>query len=283
MESGPTSPDRSPGDRIPRGAIVVVVIGLLATLAAALLTDTGSGTGSFAHLEFVMKRKMPDSKALAVPGSENAKMQLVGAGLQATGTNVAGYELLRAAAVLKVDEGAPVGGGRIRCTTHAPRAETEIAHSHGELRTTYPRSSTGLYNQSVEETILVKFASHSNEYAVLEPENLPLHWASIEGVKLDWPTFEEGTENLDYTLPEGKLQKPLELPFYTVWKTRKAPAAEISCKLTVAAGSATVKTAGSMGLSPPIDEEAEEVAQEEREETEEGEEPAEEGEESEGE
>jgi hypothetical protein len=61
----------------------------------------------------------------------------------------------------------------------------------------------------------------------------------------------------------------VELPFYTVWKTTKAPAAQISCTLETKLGKATVETEGSLPLSPPINEEAEEEAQEERDETEE--------------
>src|ERR1700743_1855588 len=63
-------------ERIPRGAIVVVLVGLLATVAAAILSG-GGGSGEAAHLEFVRKAKIPDSKKVAVPASKTAKMQLV--------------------------------------------------------------------------------------------------------------------------------------------------------------------------------------------------------------
>jgi hypothetical protein len=277
MESGSNPPAGKPDDRIPRGAIVVVAIGLLATLAAALLT-TGKGSGEAAHLEFVQQASVPDSKPVAIPGSEEAKMRLVEGKIQETGTNVEGYSLFRVKNTLIIDAGAPVGAGRIVCATHAPSAE--IAHSHGELRTTYPRSSeNGIWGQSIPETLLVKFASHGYEYAVLEVEDLKQpRWSSIQGVKLEWPKFEEGTEHIKYFLPEGKPDVPIELPFYTIWKTQKAPAAEVSCEVQVAAGKATVKTAGALRhISPPIDEEAEEENQEQREEAEEAAEEDEEG------
>ncbi len=79
-----------PKDRIPRAAVIIVAIGLIATIAAALLSGGGGG-GEAAHLEFVQKAKIPDSKPVAVPGSKTAKMQLVGGTIKATGTNVAGY------------------------------------------------------------------------------------------------------------------------------------------------------------------------------------------------
>lgn len=252
-------------EQIPRAAIVIVVIGLVATLAAALLT-TGKGSGEAAHLEFVQRTTIPDSKPVAIPGGKE-KMQLIEGKLQETGTNVEGYSLFRVQNTLKIDAGAPVGGGRLICATHAPSAE--IGHSHGELRTTYPRSSeNGIWGQPIPETLLVKFASHGYEYALLEVEDVKQpRWSSVQGVKLEWPKFEEGTEHLKYFLPEGKPKVPIELPFYTVWKTKKAPAAEISCEIEVAAGKATVKTAGGLKhISLPINEEAEEEKQEEREE-----------------
>jgi len=265
-------PSVSPDERIPRGAIAVVVVGLIATLAAALLT-AGKGSGEAAHLEFVQKRKIPDSKAVEVPGGKGFEMQLVKGKIEATGSNVAGYQLFRVLTTLRIDKGAPIGGGRLACSTHALGAGTLIAQSSNGLRMLYPRSSEeGIYGQPVPETVLAQFSSHGYELAVLEEvfEDMPARWATIKGVKLEWGEYEEGTENLHYFLPEGKAKATVDLPFYSIWKSTKKPAAQISCTLEVSAGKATVKTEGALPrVSPPINEEAEEEAQEEREETEE--------------
>lgn len=259
-------------DRIPRGAIIVVVVGLLATIAAAVLSNSGGSGSGFAHLEFTQRTKIPDSKSVAVPGGEEAKMRLVEGSIKSTGTNIAGYALFRVFSELKIDKGAPIGGGRIYCSIHAPRTDTEIAHSEGSLRMLYPRSSKeGIYGQPVPETIIARFSSHGHALAVLEQitEDMPERWASIQGVKLGWPEYEEGTEHLIYYLPQGKAKTTVELPFYGIWKSKKAAAAEIACTLQVSAGKATVETAGSLPhVSLPIDEEAEEQKQEEREENE---------------
>jgi hypothetical protein len=259
------------GERIPRGAIAVVIVGVIATLAAALLSGGGGG-GEAAHLEFVLKGKIPDSKPVAVPGSKTAKMQLVGGTIKATGTNVAGYELFRALSIVKIDAGGRIGG-ELLCSMHAPRKGTLIAQSEGGLRMLYPRSSeAGVIGQEVPNTILAQFASHGHLLAVLEEitEDMPEKFTTIEGVKVGWPEYEEGTEHVLYHLPHGKAKKTVELPFYTVWKTQKAPAAQIACTLETKLGKAMVETEGSLPrVSPPIDEEAEEAKQEEREEAEE--------------
>jgi hypothetical protein len=265
-------------ERIPRAAIIVVAVGLLATVLAAVLTNTGSNSGEAAHLEFVQKGKIPDSKPVTVPGSKNLKMQLVGGTIKATGTNVAGYSLFRVLSTVKIEKGARIGGEML-CAVHAPRTGTLVAQSSGGLRMLYPRSSEqGVSGQEIPATVLAKFASHGHLLAVLEEvtEDMPEAFTTIQGVKVGWPEYEEGTEHILYHLPHGKAPATVELPFYTVWKTKKAPAAEVSCTLETKLGKATVETSGSLPrISPPIDEEAEEVKQEERE--------AEEGGEAEGE
>lgn len=281
MESGSTPPDPTAGDRIPRGAIAVVVIGLLATVAAALLT-AGKGSGEAAHLEWVKEAKIADSRPVLVPGSKDAHMQLVNGKIQATGTNVAGYELFRVLTTVKIDENAPVGQGRVICSVHATGHGTEVAQSSKGLRGTYPRSSekgttengkpeNGIYSQEAPELVVMEFSSHGYELAYLEVGDIPKsRFSSIQGVKLAWPEYEVGTENLEYFLPEGQNKPTIELPFYTIWRTQQPPAAKIACRLEVAAGKATVKTEGSLPhLSPPINEEAEAEKQEEREEAEE--------------
>ncbi len=267
MERGSTPPSGNPDNRIPPGAVIVVVVGVIACIAAALLT-TGKGSGEAAHLEFVQQRAIPASKAVAVPGSKEAQMSLLEGRIQSTGTNVAGYSLFRVISTLKIAKKAPVGGGRIICSTHATRRGTEIGQSSNGLRTTYPRSSEeGIYGQPVPETILVQFSSHGYELAVLEvAEGLPERFTTIQGVKVNWPTYEVGTEHIEYFLPEGKPKTAIELPFYTLWKSQDPPAAKIACKLEVGAGKATVETEASLPKAPPINEEVEEEKQEEREE-----------------
>jgi hypothetical protein len=265
-----------PKDRIPRAAVIIVAIGLIATLAAAVLSGGGGG-GEAAHLEFVQKAKIPDSKPVAVPGSKTAKMQLVDGTIKATGTNVAGYELFRVLSIVKIDAGGRIGG-ELLCSTHVTRTGTLIAKSEGGLRMLYPRSSeAGVIGQEVPNTVLAQFASHGHLLAVLEEitEDMPEKFTTIEGVKVGWPKYEEGTEHVLYHLPHGKAKTTVELPFYTIWKTRKAPAAQIACTLETKLGKATMETEGSLPLSPPINEEAEAEAQEERDEAEESSEESE--------
>jgi hypothetical protein len=268
--------DEAPKDtRMPRGVLAIVAVGLLACVVAAVLT-TGKGEGEAANLEWVQTAKMPNSKAVTVPGGTQ-QMQLAKGKVRATGTNVSGYSLFQVATTLRIDAGAPIGGARIRCATHGARG-LEIAQSSNGLRTTYPRSSdAGIYGQEVPNTLLVDFSSHGSELAVLEVLEEPSRFTTAQGVKLEWPEYEEGTENLKYFLTD-KPEAVFKLPFFTVWKSTSAPSAKVSCELETSAGKATVRTAGSLPhVSPPIDEEAEEEKTEEKEEREEEKDSEEEG------
>jgi hypothetical protein len=262
METASTPPEQDSEQGflggIPRPAIAVVVVGLIATLAAALLTG-GSSASEAAHLEWVQQRAIPDSKTADVPGG-GGKMQLVGGHIMSTGSNIEGYSLFRVVNILKIDKGAPLDGGTLTCSIHATKNGTEIAQSSGELRMLYPRSSeTGIYGQPVEERVVAsRFASHSFKLAVLEVGfDLPERWTSITGVKpVEWGEYEVGTEHIIYHLPEGDAPADVELPFYTIWKSRKPPAALTKCELKGKAGTASVQIEGKLAkVGRPINEE----------------------------
>jgi hypothetical protein len=260
-------PSVSVDERIPRGAIAVVVVGVIATIAAAVLSGTGGG-GSAAHLEWTRQLKLPDSKTAAVPGNPGAKLHLINGKIQSTNSNVAGYALFRVLATARIDDGVKLEpGSKLLCSI---RTGVLIAQSgEGGLRMLYPRSSeTGIYGQPLEEEVVAQFASHGHLTAILQVgEDLPPRYTTVKGVKLEWPEYEVGTENLEYLLPEGTPKAAIALPFYAIWKSTRRPSAKVSCELQTAAGKATVETEGHLtGVSLPIDEEAEEASEEQREE-----------------
>lgn len=252
--------------RPPRGALIVIAVGLLACVAAALLS-TDKASGEAAQLEWVQKVPVADSKPAAIPGG--GTMQLTDDAIRTTGLNVSGYSLFRVSSLLRISAGSPVGSGRILCSVRAMR-NAEIAQSSGGLRATYPRSSIGLYNQEVPEVILLDFSSHGTELAVLELDGMPERFTTERGVKLEWPKYEVGTEHLEYFLPAGKPKQELLLPFETVWRATAVPGAEIACTLTTSGGDTTVRTGGALkSVPPPIDEQQEEENLERAEEEEE--------------
>jgi hypothetical protein len=260
---GSAPQDRRP----PRGALIVVVVGLLACAVAAL-ASTGKGEGESANLEWVKSKDGPDSKPVAVPGGKG-EMRLTETRIRATGTNVSGYALYIVSSKLTVSAGSPIDGGRVVCSVKAPKG-TEVAQSAGGLRGTYPRSSdAGIYNQEVPETVLMDFSSKSTELAVLEFPDRPARFTSERGVKVEWPRYLIGKERIEYSIV-GKPKQDLELPFFTIWRSQDIPSGKAACTLETSAGETTASTAVALPThTPPIDEEAEARNEEAREEAEE--------------
>lgn len=227
---------------IPRGALIVVAVGLFACLAAALLA-TDKTSGAAAELEWVQRQPLPDSKHEAAPAG-GGEIWLREAGIRASGTNVSGYELYRVAATLRITAGSPVGGGRIRCEVKAP-PKTEVAQTSGS-RASYPRSSEELYKQELPEKVVVEFSSHGTYSALVELSDAfeRERFATERGIKLEWPAYKIGVERWKWFLPPGSPGETLDLGFASYWKTTALPGTRIDCTLITSAGTATVHTEG---------------------------------------
>lgn len=227
--------------RPPRGALVVIAIGLLATVAAAVLsTDEPIGA---ATLEWVDEAAMPSSSPVAIPGG--GQMRLSEAEMRSTEPNISDYTLFRVSAVLTVDAGSAVGQGRLSCVVHAPQ-RTLIAQTH-KSRAAYPRSSEDLFEQDTPETSLVEFSSHSTDLASVDVSDVfGKRYTTEKGIVVEWAPYRAGQQVWKLGLPSGRPKQDLKLPFVSIWRTTAKPAARMSCRVETAAGSATVHTAGSL-------------------------------------
>jgi hypothetical protein len=227
--------------RPPRGALIVIAVGLLATLAAAVLsTDKPLGA---ATLEWVEESPLPNPEPVAIPGG--GEMTLSNAAIRSTEPNAGDYTLFRSSALLTIDAGSAVGHGRLRCTIVVPK-QTIIAKTP-KSRASYPRSSEDLADQEIHDTSLVEFSSHSTDLASVEiGDVLGSRYTREPGIVVEWPPFRIGRQVWQLGLPAGRPKDPLRLPFISIWRTTVTPAARISCTIETAAGSATVKTAGAL-------------------------------------
>jgi hypothetical protein len=226
--------------RPPRGALIVIAIGLLATIAAALLsTDKLIGA---ATLEWVEEAPLPDSKRVAIPGG--GEMRLTKASIRSTEANVSDYTLFRTAAVLDISAGSAIGHARLRCSIKAPR--TIIAKTHSS-RASYPRSSEDLTKQDTPESSLVEFSSHSTDLALVELGDVfGDRYTKERGIVVEWAPYRIGQQVWKYGLPAGRPKEGLHLPFASIWRTTSSPAAHIACGVENSGGTATVSTAGAL-------------------------------------
>lgn len=228
--------------RPPRGAVIVVVVGLIATLAAAVLATDSVG-GSSVKIEWTTLKPLPDSRPAAIPGG--GSMQLGEAGLRAIEDNVNGEKVYRVTSVLTIEAGSAVGQARVRCLTRGgPGAELgRTVNSRGA----FPRSS-GDYNltkQDVPASVGIKFHSRGAEYASLELEDAFDTFTDLKGVVVSWDTYNPKAMQWQWGLPEGRPEQPLRLGFASFWRSTGRPAAKVACTLENSDGGASVRTAGS--------------------------------------
>lgn len=225
----------------PRGALIVVAVGLLATVFAALLsTDKPIGATT---LEWVEEAKLPDSKPAAVPGG--GEMRLSEAGIRATEANAGEYTLYRTSAVLTISAGSAIGHARLRCAINVRR--TIVAKTPDGPRASYPRSSEELSEQKAPENSLVEFSSHSTDSALVElGDAIDERYTTTKGIVVEWAPFRIGRQVWQYGLPAGRPAEDLRLPFASIWRTTAEPAAEISCEIETSAGTAEVRTGGAL-------------------------------------
>lgn len=235
--------DAGSDNRPPRGALAVVAVGLVATVAAALLA-TDKPIGSAAELFWEAKTPLPDSGQASLPGG--GSIGISEAGIRVTEPNFSGYRLYRVAAVLTISAGSAVGQGRVRCATRVPGSAL-VAHTPGS-RAAYPRSSSGesLTKQDVPEVVLVEFNSHGTDLAVLALKDAFDTFTDRRGVVVSWVPYRKGVQEWQWGLPRRRPGRPLELGFASFWRTTATPAARIACTVETAAGSATVRTAGKL-------------------------------------
>jgi hypothetical protein len=229
-------------NRPPRGALVVIAIGLIATLAAAALATDEAG-GSSVAIEWVTRTPIPDSPAAPIPGG--GSMRLEEGGLRASEDNIEGERVFRAASVLRIEARSAVGQARVRCRMSGGGAELgRTVNSRGA----FPRSSGeySLTKQEVPGSIGIRLPIQGAEFASLEMGDAFPAFTDLPGVVVSWLPHRTHSQEWQWGLPQGRLREPLALGFASFWRTSGQASAEASCTVETAAGKAAVRTAGEL-------------------------------------
>ncbi len=236
--------DLSSNSRPPRGALAVVAIGLIATVAAALLTTDASG-GSSVEIEWATHAQLSDSSPATIPGG--GSMRLRDGGLRASEDNIEGERIFRVTSVLRIAPGSAVGHGRVRCRMSGGGRGAELGRTVNS-RAAFPRSS-GEYNltkQEVPKSVGVRLPIQGAEYASLELGDAFEAFTGLPGVVVSWLPHRTYSQEWQWGLPKGRPQEPLDLAFASFWRTAGKLDAHVSCTVETDAGRATVHTAGEL-------------------------------------
>ena len=125
-------------DGIPRGALAVVVVGLLLSVATALLTVDEDEGGERIDWERSAEIADSDTGRLGRDGS----LQLTDARLDATRENASGFSLFRVFGTLALDLGAIDGRAEAACTVEVP--QRSVLARTPDKRAAYPLPSDDL-------------------------------------------------------------------------------------------------------------------------------------------
>jgi hypothetical protein len=228
--------------RLPRGAIAVVVVGLLATLAAHLLTNVDLATGE--RLDYEESAELPDSAPARL--GEDGEIRITGARIDATRDNNSGYRIFRIVAGLKIDPGAVQRRIDADCTTEVPDGVI-IARTPGR-RASFPQPSEQLGAQDVPEIVILRFNAKGSDVNGVELNDAFETYTNTPHVLVEWSAYRQGRHTWEYVF-EGGAPKPVTVTFASMWRTTTTPpGGTISCVATEAGGGrARVETRGSLG------------------------------------
>src|SRR4051812_33504305 len=208
---------------VPRGALLVVVFGLLLTGLTALLTVGESAGGE--NIEWERSASIPDSKPAKL--GKAGGLQITDAGLEATRANASGYSLFRVAGTLNVDLGSFDGRAESRCTVHVAR-NAVLARTPNK-RASYPLPSEDLRTQTVPPLSVVRFNAKGTDVVGVEVEDAFDEFTNSAGVKVEWAPYRKGQQTWEWVIEPGRRNEAVTLSFATLWRTTGEPAAKIAC------------------------------------------------------
>lgn len=239
MSKEPAESNSSSDGRIPRGAIAVVIVGLVASLGVFGLSKKSGG--SSAELEWDVKEpiRTPVQKQLG----ENGSLRLARTSVSAIAPNANDELIYRVSGVVTVDSGGRIPT-RVRCDIETLNGGESMIARTPNLRAAWPRPSDNLQRQDVPETAVVKF--HAAGAAVL---GLPIrdvfrrYTDSAAPTLAAWDGYDEKVQNWVWTMEKGTGPGPATLGYAVVFKTAEQPSGLIECRADAVTAAGDQETA----------------------------------------
>ena len=241
-------PDNSPkSDRMPRGAIATVLVGLLATLVVIAIDLTkGGGTAVEVEWDVVERVETPKAQKLGPGGS----FALARTSIAAIRPIASGQLLFRVAGVVTIDSGRGQLATGARCDITSPAEESRIALTPG-LRAAWPRPSVELQAQDVPEASVAMFKARGADALFLPIRDVFARFTdSAAPTDVDWDGFEEQTQNWVWTMPVGTGPGAATLGWSVIFRTVERPRAEIVCSGSVGEDETVVEVDALLGEWP---------------------------------
>lgn len=233
------SSDNPTSNRMPRGAIATVIVGLVFTMAivAVDIRTEGSGTSESTEWLTVEKVETPDPVKLG----KGASFGLARTTLAAIAPIESGELLFRVAGAVEIDSGNRKGPATVRCDVNSPSEDSFIARTP-KRRAAWPRPSVELQAQPVPDELVVKFKLQGNEILGLPVrDSFRTFTDSAAPTDVDWDGFADRTQNWVWTMPEGTGEGGATLTWLVIFKSTEKPRAKVLCSGTAGGETARVR------------------------------------------
>lgn len=247
-----SDPDKNqPSGRIPRGAIAVVIFGLVVSLGIYVLGLRTGGSSAEQSWVTIEPIAVPEAKAVGSGGS----LGLARTTLSALAPNASGDLVFRVAGVVQIDSGRPGTPTSVRCDiTSTTGGDTFIARTVRK-RAAWPRPSDELQAQEVPELSIAKLP-----YRGADIQELPIRDAfrrytdSDAPTLVDWDFRDEDTQTWIWTMARGTGSGTATLGYAVIFRTQERPSATIDCGTRVGDADARIRAKAEQQEWPIADE-----------------------------
>jgi hypothetical protein len=180
----------------PRGAVAVVVVGLLVTAFAVLLTRNPGEAG--AAIDYVSKTPFPESKTVKF-GKGGA--QIVDGKILAVAPNEVGDRLFTIETSLRANAGPGAKITDVRCQVKLPQGVI-IGQSEGR-RAAFPRPLANTADDAIKDGVPVDFTNGSDEQAGVTLRNNVFFKYVIGGdPSVEWSELAAGQHTWHWAYPK---------------------------------------------------------------------------------
>jgi hypothetical protein len=217
----------------PRGAVVVVAVGLVISIAAVLLSSDPGSVGE--DVEWLDTARLDPSETAEL--GDGGATQIVDPVLSSTFTNEEGSKLFRLEASLNARAGAGEEIEEIRCRLTVPKG-VHIGQSEGR-RAAFPRPLENAGDDAIKEGTPIEFTTEDAELAGVELRNAFFSYVSKGNPEVDWTGLAAGEHA--WTWRFHSTVKNTRVNFAAVLVAEGGEAVDLACEPTADRDSAVVR------------------------------------------
>lgn len=236
----PTSQDKpteaEDEGRIPRPAIVVVLVGIVASLAIYGLSYLPGSSSVAIEWDTLETIDAPPAETVGQGSFAVARTSL-----SALAPNEEGLLIFRVAGVVRIDS-AGRKPTRVRCDVASKAGrDTQMARST-KLRAAWPKPSDRLQAQDFPETSSVLFTNGERNKVDLPIRDVARRYTdSMAPTEVDWDGYIEDDQNWVWTMSDGTGTGAATLPWLVIFEAEERPRGTIDCVARVGSDQARIR------------------------------------------